>query len=184
RRVTPGRGLISGLIRQRSAGFSTHQPEPIGDGQGRWRIIVNGSKQNWKACLGQPLRSSNLLSSATLTRQYSWPARTLPLVAGGRWSQFWSRTPRPTGVDQGIHRFKLNHDGVLPHLLAGHVTAEGVQIAATDRGRLQITPIPRCAESAAPRSQLHADPLVLYVNHGRRSSRHVRTVVHTGVHLI
>jgi hypothetical protein len=34
----------------------------------------------------------------------------------------------------------LNHDGVLPHLLAGHVTVEGVQIAATDRGQLQ-TPI-------------------------------------------
>jgi hypothetical protein len=85
---------------------------------GRWRIIVNGSKQNWKACWWQRLASSNLASSAAVTRQCAWRARTLPLIAGGCWSQFWSRKPGLTGVDQGIHSLQLNHDGLLLHLLA------------------------------------------------------------------
>jgi hypothetical protein len=44
--------------------------------------------------------------------------RALLLIAGRCWSQFWSRNPGPTGVDQGIHTLQLNHDGVLLHLLA------------------------------------------------------------------
>ena len=34
---------------------------------GRWRTPVNAGQHCWKACKGQPFRSSNLLSSATLT---------------------------------------------------------------------------------------------------------------------
>jgi hypothetical protein len=32
--------------------------------RGRWRTPVNGGQHCWKACWGQPLKSSNLLSSA------------------------------------------------------------------------------------------------------------------------
>ena len=34
---------------------------------GRWRTRVNAGQRCWKACWGQPLRSSNLLSSAAMT---------------------------------------------------------------------------------------------------------------------
>src|SRR5690348_15323135 len=38
-------------------------------GHERSRPVVNAEAHTWKACWGQPLRSSNLLSSATLTRE-------------------------------------------------------------------------------------------------------------------
>jgi hypothetical protein len=49
------------------------RPAPFTDGhqgrvrarRGRWRTPVNTGQHCWKACWGQPLRSSNLLSSAT-----------------------------------------------------------------------------------------------------------------------
>jgi hypothetical protein len=50
------------------ASATGHGRPPIGirKGHGRWWPVVNGGQQCWKACWGQPLKSSNLLSSATL----------------------------------------------------------------------------------------------------------------------
>jgi hypothetical protein len=51
-----------------SPGFAGVRQDPsvtVSPGHGRWRTPVNAGQHCWKACWGQPLRSSNLLSSAT-----------------------------------------------------------------------------------------------------------------------
>ena len=51
-----------------SPGFAGVREDPsvtVSPGHGRWRTPVNAGQHCWKACWGQPLRSSNLLSSAT-----------------------------------------------------------------------------------------------------------------------
>ncbi len=50
-----------------SAAVHRRPPELISTAHGRSRTLVNAGQHCWKACWGQPLRSSNLLSSATLT---------------------------------------------------------------------------------------------------------------------
>jgi hypothetical protein len=55
------------LIHPRPAPFTSGRPGRVRAGRGRWRTPVNAGQHCWKACWGQPLRSSNLLSSATLT---------------------------------------------------------------------------------------------------------------------
>jgi hypothetical protein len=61
--------LSSSLIRQRSGVSAEHRTRPRGRGHRRCWPALNARPQTWKACWGQPLRSSNLLSSAMLTRQ-------------------------------------------------------------------------------------------------------------------
>ena len=71
--ATPGQqawpepGLSFGLIHPRSEPFTGGHPDRVRVVRGRWRTLVNAVQHCWKACWGQPLRSSNLLSSATLT---------------------------------------------------------------------------------------------------------------------
>jgi hypothetical protein len=55
------------LIHSRSGPFTDVHPARVWAGRERWRTPVNAGQHCWKACWGQPLRSSNLLSSATLT---------------------------------------------------------------------------------------------------------------------
>jgi hypothetical protein len=43
--------------------FTNGRAEGIGAGHGRWRTPVSEHRQCWKACWGQPFKSSNLLSS-------------------------------------------------------------------------------------------------------------------------
>jgi hypothetical protein len=59
--------LISSLIHPRPAPFTDGRHESVRAGHGRWRPPVNAGQHCWKACWGQPLASSNLASSATLT---------------------------------------------------------------------------------------------------------------------
>jgi len=63
----PRPGLSFGLIHPRTGPFTGGHPDRVRAARGRWRTPVNAMQQCWKACWGQPLRSSNLLSSATLT---------------------------------------------------------------------------------------------------------------------
>ena len=53
------------LIHPRSAPFTDVHVDRVCAVRGRWRTPVNAGQHCWKACWGQPLRSSNLLSSAT-----------------------------------------------------------------------------------------------------------------------
>jgi len=69
-RPWPGPGLSFGLIHPRPPLFTGGHPDRVRAVRGRWQTPVNAGQHCWKACWGQPLRSSNLLSSATLTRQY------------------------------------------------------------------------------------------------------------------
>ena len=55
------------LIHLRPQLFTGGRHERIRPVHGRWRTPANADQHYWKACWGQPLRSSNLLSSATLT---------------------------------------------------------------------------------------------------------------------
>jgi hypothetical protein len=63
----PRSSLSSSLIRQRSGMSAEHRPRPRGRGHRRCWPAVNARPQTWKACWGQPLKSSNLLSSASRT---------------------------------------------------------------------------------------------------------------------
>ena len=58
-------GLNFGLIHPRSGPFTGGRADGVCAVRGRWRTPVNAGQHCWKACWGQPLRSSNLLSSAT-----------------------------------------------------------------------------------------------------------------------
>ena len=62
-----GRGLNFGLIHPCSPPFTNGHPDLVWAVRGRWRTPVNAIQHCWKACWGQPLASSNLASSATLT---------------------------------------------------------------------------------------------------------------------
>jgi hypothetical protein len=53
------------LIHPRPGPFTSVRPGHVRARRGRWRTSVNTGQHCWKACWGQPLRSSNLLSSAT-----------------------------------------------------------------------------------------------------------------------
>ncbi len=66
--------LISSLIHPRPAPFTDGRVWRIRAGRGRRRPSVNAGQHCWKACWGQPLRSSNLLSSATVTCEDALPA--------------------------------------------------------------------------------------------------------------
>ena len=61
------RGLSFGLIHPHTGPFTGGHPDRVRAARGRWRTPVNAMQHCWKACWGQPLRSSNLLSSAMLT---------------------------------------------------------------------------------------------------------------------
>ena len=57
-------------LQSHSPGFAGVRRDPMAtvfQGHGRPRPDMNAEAHCWKACWGQPLRSSNLLSSATLT---------------------------------------------------------------------------------------------------------------------
>ena len=66
-RPRPGPGLSSGLIHPRPPPFTDVHSDRVRAVGVRWRTLVNAMQHCWKACWGQPLRSSNLLSSAILT---------------------------------------------------------------------------------------------------------------------
>jgi len=53
------------LIHPRPGPFTDFHPVRVCAVRERWRTPVNAMQHCWKACWGQPLRSSNLLSSAT-----------------------------------------------------------------------------------------------------------------------
>ena len=53
------------LIHPRPGPFTSVRSDDVCAVRGRWRTPVNKGQHCWKACWGQPLRSSNLLSSAT-----------------------------------------------------------------------------------------------------------------------
>ena len=55
------------LIHPRPGPFTDVHPDRVCAVRGRWRTPVNAGQHCWKACWGQPLASSNLASSATLT---------------------------------------------------------------------------------------------------------------------
>jgi hypothetical protein len=57
-------GLSSGLIHLCPRPFSCGRTGRIMAARGLWRPLVNAGAHCWKACWGQPLKSSNLLSSA------------------------------------------------------------------------------------------------------------------------
>jgi len=59
------------LIHSRPGPFTDVHPDRVCAVRGRWRTSVNAGQHCWKACWGQPLASSNLASSALLTRQYA-----------------------------------------------------------------------------------------------------------------
>src|SRR6516225_9258172 len=62
---SPGRSWRRTVLRNRYH-VEVH-PDRVYAVRGRWRTPVNAGQHCWKACWGQPLRSSNPLSSATLT---------------------------------------------------------------------------------------------------------------------
>src|SRR5215470_11802 len=66
-RPGPEPGLSFGLIHPHPGPFTDVHADRVRAARGRWRTPVNAMQHCWKACWGQPLRSSNLLSSATLT---------------------------------------------------------------------------------------------------------------------
>ncbi len=51
----------------RPESFSGHHPDRVRAGHGQWRPPVIAGQQCWQACWGQPLASSNLVSSAILS---------------------------------------------------------------------------------------------------------------------
>jgi len=61
-------------------------------GRSRMRAAIGHAGQHcWKACWGQPLASSNLASSATLTCDNAKLLRWQIPARGLAWSQFWSQ---------------------------------------------------------------------------------------------
>ena len=92
RRGPPGPCLSFCLIHLRPGPFTCDHPSRVRAGHGRWRTPVNTGQHCWKACWGQPLRSSNLLSSATLTcvNIGGWPLTSGLIVF--RWAHLWARS--------------------------------------------------------------------------------------------
>jgi hypothetical protein len=60
-------GLSFGLIHPRPSAFAGVRVDCVRARRGRRRPVVNAGAHCWKACWGQPLASSDLASSATLT---------------------------------------------------------------------------------------------------------------------
>ena len=77
-RCCPGAGRLASclsfcLIHPRPGPFTSVRSDSVCAVRGRWRTPVNAGQHCWKACWGQPLRSSNLLSSATVDlRRRAW----------------------------------------------------------------------------------------------------------------
>ena len=96
--IPPRRGCLASclsfcLIRLRPAPFTIGRPDRVRSGRGRWRAPVNAGQHCWKACWGQPLRSSNLLSSAILTcgkLLVTRPVADREGPLGGPWAQIWA----------------------------------------------------------------------------------------------
>jgi hypothetical protein len=75
-----GSGLSSSLIHPRPQPFADGRPERVRAGHGRWRLPTDDGQPCWKACW-ETLRSSNLLSSATLTCKNRLTCKTLFIAA-------------------------------------------------------------------------------------------------------
>ena len=102
------RGGLPGLLSQ----FLSHSPRPglftdvhpdrVRAVRGRWRTVVNAGQHRWKACWGQPLASSNLASSATLTRENT--DRRCQQAAASRPAGLicWSQFERPASLTPGF----------------------------------------------------------------------------------
>ena len=77
-RCCPGAGRLASclsfcLIHPRPGPFTSVRSDSVCAVRGRWRTPVNEGQHCWKACWGQPLRSSNLLSSAASDlRRRAW----------------------------------------------------------------------------------------------------------------
>src|SRR6188472_1011736 len=82
-RPRPGPGLSFGLIHPRPPPFTDVHSDRVRAVGGRWWTPVNAGQHCWKACWGQPLRSSNLLSSATLTCDNAPSGRALVVLIPG-----------------------------------------------------------------------------------------------------
>ena len=67
-------------IHRRPAPFTGGHPDRVRAGHGRWRTPVNAGQHCWKACWGRPLRSSNLLSSATSDQAIHHPGHAFGLA--------------------------------------------------------------------------------------------------------
>jgi hypothetical protein len=89
-RPRPGPGLSFGLIHPRPPPFTDVHSDRVRAVGGRWRTPVNAMQQCWKACWGQPLRSSNLLSSATLICKNFGSWQPAPEALHGPWAHLWS----------------------------------------------------------------------------------------------
>jgi hypothetical protein len=83
------------IIHPRPAPFTRDRPGRVRAGRGRWRTVVNASQHCWKACWGQRLRSSNLLSSATLTCDNA-PSGGAPVVLIPRFVSVFVHERRPS----------------------------------------------------------------------------------------
>jgi hypothetical protein len=92
--------LSFSLIRRRPSLFATDRARRIRAGRGQYRTSVNTHQQCRKACWGQPLKSSKLLSSAivtsgaTLRRPRQRSARATPsLIRGLAGGRGWFESP-------------------------------------------------------------------------------------------
>ena len=93
--------LVSVLvsIHPRPASFTGVHPDRVRAVRGRWRTPVNTGQRCWKACWGQPLRSSNLLCSATLTCDDALGSCSRAALHPEHVSHFLSQlSPRPYAV--------------------------------------------------------------------------------------
>jgi hypothetical protein len=93
-RLRPGPGLSSGVIHPRPAPFTGGHLDRVCAVRGRWRPSVNVGQHCWKACWGQPLRSSNLLSSATLTCKNFGSWQPVRGALHGPWAHLLSQFER------------------------------------------------------------------------------------------
>jgi hypothetical protein len=82
-RPRPGPGLSFGLIHPCPEPFTDVHPDRVCAVREQWRPPVNAGQHCWKACWGQPLRSSNLLSSATSDQAIHNPGHAFGLGLQG-----------------------------------------------------------------------------------------------------
>ena len=117
------RACASGLVGRRSHSWShsstfrvvRHVPTSTGSpGRGPCRPSVNSAAHAWKACWGQPLKSSNLLSSARVTRDNVRSACPPPVPLPRARLSFRPNPSPLTGADQHKHRALYDRDGALP----------------------------------------------------------------------
>ena len=93
------------LIHPRPGPFTDFHPVRVCAVRERWRTPVNAGQHRWKACWGQPLRSSNLLSSATLTSKTLYRDRWHPGVPG----RVVSFSGLNLSVARPLHRMRRNY---------------------------------------------------------------------------